>query len=288
MFLQCEDIWRHLGCYGDAYARTPNMDQLASEGARYTHAISHSPVCAPSRGGMVIGCYPWTVGNHLMRCTLVDPPRMFTHELMDAGYHVSWPTKLDFNFEPTEGWCSDTEDWWKKPAPDRPFFLYRNFDLTHESRMFRQVPEWHGTDFPCPDAFRHDPAGAPVPPYLPDTPELRRQVATYHDAMSAIDYQIGECLRWLDETGQSDNTIVILLSDHGRGLPREKRWCYDAGLHLPLLIRWPDTIQPGSVEDKLVAWVDIAPTILSLAGVAVPDHYQGQVFLGGGRAGERK
>ena len=154
--------------------------------------------------------------------------------------------------------------------------------------MFRQVPEWHGTDFPCPDAFRHDPAGAPVPPYLPDTPELRRQVATYHDAMSAIDYQIGECLRWLDETGQSDNTIVILLSDHGRGLPREKRWCYDAGLHLPLLIRWPDTIQPGSVEDELVAWVDIAPTILSLAGVAVPDHYQGQVFLGGGRAGERK
>ncbi|MGC9451618.1 MAG: sulfatase family protein [Oceanipulchritudo sp.] len=288
MLLQCEDIGRHLGCYGDPYASTPNMDQLASEGARYTNAFSHAPVCAPSRGGMVIGCYPWTIGNHLMRCTLVNPPRMFTHELVDAGYHVSWPTKLDFNFEPTEGWCTDQEEWWSRKAPDMPFFVYRNFGLTHESRMFKEVPDWHGRDFPCPEEARHDPEQAPVPPYLPDTPELRRQIAAYHDAMSAIDQQIGQCLQWLDENGHREDTIVILLADHGRGLPREKRWCYDAGLHLPLIIRWPGKIGPGSVTDELVAWVDIAPTILTLAGLPVPDHYQGQVFLGEDRAPERE
>jgi arylsulfatase A-like enzyme len=237
---------------------------------------------------MVTGCYPWTIGNHLMRCQLVDPPRLFTHELVDAGYHVSWPTKLDFNFEPTEGWCTDQDTWWNKPVPQKPFFVYRNFNLTHESRMFREVPDWHGTDFPCPDAFRHDPEHAPVPPYLPDTPELRRQIATYYDALSAIDNQIGQCLQWLEQSGQQENTVVVLLSDHGRGLPREKRWCYDAGLHLPLIIRWPETITPAAVMDELVAWVDIAPTILSLAGVTVPDHYQGQVFLGADKSPDRQ
>jgi uncharacterized sulfatase len=288
MFLQCEDIGRHLGCYGDAYAQTPHTDRLAAEGARYTNAFSHAPVCAPSRGGMVTGCYPWTIGNHLMRCQLVDPPRMFTHELVDAGYQVSWPTKLDFNFEPTAGWCTDQSEWWNKAAPDGPFFVYRNFNLTHESRMFQDVPGWHGTEFPCPDAARHDPDQAPLPPYLPDTPELRRQVATYHDALSAIDQQIGECLRWLDDSGQRENTIVILLSDHGRGLPREKRWCTDAGLHLPLIIRWPGQLEPETVVDELVAWVDIAPTILSLAGLTAPDHYQGQVFLGAVKSPDRQ
>ena len=287
MLLQGEDVGRHLGCYGDGYARTPHLDQLASTGARFTNAFSHSPVCAPSRGGMVSGCYPWSIGNHYMRCTLVDPPRNFTHELVDAGYHVSWPTKLDFNFEPQAGWCTDTAEWWKQPAPEKPFFVYRNFGLTHESRMFNAVPEWHGEDFPCPDKFRHDPARAPVPPYFPDTPQMRRQVATYYDALSAIDYQAGECLQWLEESGESGNTVVIFLSDHGRGLPREKRWCYDAGLHLPLLIRWPGQIHPGSVVEELVAWVDIAPTLLALAGVPVPNHYQGQVFLGEDRAPER-
>ena len=288
MLLQCEDTGRHFGCYGDTYARTPNLDQLAAEGTRFTNAFSHAPVCAPSRGGMVTGCYPWTIGNHYMRCTLRTPPRCFTHELVDAGYHVSWPTKLDFNFEPMEGWCTNQDPWWEKPAPEEPFFVYENFALTHESRMFKEVPEWHGTAFPCPDDSRHDPEMAPVPPYLPDTPELRRQLATYYDAVSAIDHQIGERLRWLDENGMLDNTVVILLSDHGRGLPREKRWCYDAGIHLPLIIRWPGRLAAGAVADQLVAWVDIAPTILSLAGVPVPEHYQGQVFLGENKAPERR
>jgi uncharacterized sulfatase len=223
-----------------------------------------------------------------MRCTLRNPPRCFTHELVDAGYHVSWPTKLDFNFEPTAGWCTDQENWWEKRAPEGPFFVYRNFVLTHESRMFPEVPDFHGRDFPCPEAARHDPAEAPVPGCFPDIPELREQIASYYDAVSAIDRQIGECLDWLDRSGQRENTIVVLLSDHGRGLPREKRWCYEAGIHLPLIIRWPGHLQPGTLSDELVAWVDVAPTLLSIAGVSVPGHYQGQVFLGPDKAPPRE
>jgi uncharacterized sulfatase len=288
MLLQGEDVGRHLGCYGDPDGRTPNLDRLAAEGARYTKAYSHAPVCAPSRGGMVTGCYPWSIGNHLMRCRLQDPPRCFTHELREAGYHVSWPTKLDFNFEPAEGWCDDTDPWWEKDAPDGPFFVYRNFGLTHESRMFREPPRWHGPMPELPEELRHRLEEVTPPPHLPDTPELRQQLVAYHDALSAIDLQVGECLRWLDEQGRREDTLVIFLTDHGRGLPREKRWCYDAGVHLPLILRWPGRIEPGSVVDDLVAWVDIAPTLLSLAGAPVPEHYQGEVFLGDDRAPGRQ
>ncbi|MBC2603209.1 sulfatase family protein [Puniceicoccus vermicola] len=288
LFLQLEDAGRHLGCYGDTAGKTPNMDRLASEGALYTNAFTHCPVCAPSRGGMVTGCYPWSIGNQFMRCDVLEPPRTFTHELVRAGYHVSWPTKLDFNFTPGEGWCSDQDFWWEKPAPEQPFFLYENFVHTHESRMFRELSHIHGKmPYFCPSECRHHPDEIPVPPYLPDTPELRWQLVRYYDALSANDYRIGQRLQWLEDQGLSDETIVILLSDHGRGLPREKRWCYDAGLHLPLVIRHPGEIAPGTTEDELVAWVDIAPTVLSLAGVAIPDHYQGQVFMGPDRAPER-
>jgi uncharacterized sulfatase len=280
MLLQCEDTGRHFGCYGDSYAVTPHIDALAQEGTLFTQAISHAPVCAPSRGGMVTGCYPWSIGNHHMRSRLKNPPRCFTHELVDHGVHVSWPTKLDFNFEPTEGWCSDEDNWWEKEAPAEPFFVYRNFAITHESRMFRELPEGAETHIPCPPEARHDPAKAPIPDCFPDIPELREQIVKYYDAVSAIDHQIGECLAWLEASGKAEETLVVLLSDHGRGLPREKRWCYNAGIHLPLIVRWPGELEGGTRCDELVAWVDIAPTLLSLAGVPIPSHYQGQVFLG--------
>ena len=289
LLLQAEDTGRHLGCYGDAYAHTPNIDRLAAEGCRYTNAFSHSPVCAPSRGGTVTGCYPWAVGIHHMRSKRLEPPRCFTHELVDGGHHVSWPTKLDFNFDPTPGWCTDNDEWWEKPPPDAPFFLYANFDTTHESSMFRELPDWHRhSPEDCPAELRHDPDQAPVPPYLPDTPELRWQLSRYYDALTVIDRQIGERLAWLERHGLAENTVVIFLSDHGRGLPREKRWCYEAGIHLPLIVRWPGRLKPGSVSDEMVGWVDIAPTILSLAGRPVPPHYQGQVFLGENRAAARE
>ena len=275
-----EDVGRHFGCYGDEYAITPNLDRLAAGGALYTQGFTHAPVCAPSRSGLVTGRYPCSIGSHHMRSTLVNPPRMFTHELRDAGHHVAWPTKLDFNFEPLEGWCDSTEPWIGDLPTRRPFFAYVNFGLTHESGMWRSEEEQRKICKDLADDQWHDPADAPVPAYLPDTANTRREIAQYYDNVTQQDYHVGEVLRTIEQAGLADNTIVIYMTDHGRGLPREKRWCYDAGVHLPLIIRAPGLTEPGSVIDDLVAWVDVAPTILSLTGTPIPDAYQGQVFLG--------
>ncbi|MDF3127982.1 sulfatase [Kiritimatiellaeota bacterium B1221] len=281
MLLQGEDVGRHLGCYGDGNARTPHLDQLASQGVRYTQAFSHAPVCAPSRGGMVTGRYPYSLGNHHMRSRLAHAPRTFTQELQDAGYYVNWNTKLDFNFEPREGWRNAQSEWYKQAAPQQPFMVYENFGVTHESRMFPQTEDALISPPPEAEGLQgHDPAEVVVPPHLTDCPEVREQIAKYYNAYSVLDAQVGRRLQWLEDQGLTDSTIVIFLSDHGRGLPREKRWCYDAGIHLPLIVRWPGQLEANTVCSDLVAWVDIAPTLLSLAGASIPQEYQGQVFLG--------
>lgn len=219
-----------------------------------------------------------------MRSTLLEPLRLFTHELRDAGKFVAWPTKTDFNFDPPADFADTTDGVWKEGLPDEPFFVYRNFDVTHESGVW-DTPNLHGEVHAdrvknLPDELRHDPADAPIPAYLPDTPETRQDIARYFDLLTLQDQQIGEVLKTIDASPAADRTVVIYLTDHGRGLPREKRWCYDAGIRLPLIIRWPNAVEAGTTCDDLVAWVDIAPTVLSLMGVAVPESYDGQVFLG--------
>ncbi len=293
-----EDAGRYAGCYGDPVARTPNLDRLAAEGCRYDNGFSTAPVCAPSRSTLVSGKHAWSIGSHHMRSTLTQPPRLFTHELRDAGYYVSWPTKLDFNFEPDADFREDADDWIDKlrhgELSDRPFFLYRNFGITHESTMWAEPQSFGGARderekhlHTIAEAHRCDPSTVRVPAYLPDTPEVRADIARFYDALTLMDGQVGQVLDALEASPYRDNTVVIYLTDHGRGLIREKRWCYDAGVHLSLLIRWPNGIEAGSVSDELVSWVDVGPTILSLAGVDVPGDYQGQVFLGPARAGER-
>lgn len=286
-----EDIGRIAGCYGADYVRTPNLDGLAARGCRYDEAYSTYPVCAPARSTLVTGQFPMKIGTHHMRSTLLAPPRLFTHELRDAGYHVSWPTKLDFNFEPPAGWCDDTDPWLDRlrvgAMPERPWFAFVNVQITHESSMWPdpgEYPEWDHLEHWDPARRRPpritDPADAPVPPYLPDTPVVRRDIARHADNIAELDRQVGEILEALDASGAADDTMVIFLSDHGRGLPREKRWPYSAGLHMPLLISWPGEIEPGSVSDRLVSWVDIAPTLLSVAGAPIPPDYDGVAFLG--------
>lgn len=287
MLLVAEDTSRTLGCYGDATAHTPAIDGLAAEGARYTTACSTAPVCAPSRSALVLGQYQWTVGSHHMRSTFLRPPRLFTEELRDAGYHVSWSNKTDFNFEPPAAFADDRHDWFDDLAAgklnDRPWLLYHNFGVTHESQMW--TDEWEKNVAPhLAPGERRDPAAVTVPAYLPDTPAVRADIARHHDCLRLQDRQIARALDALERSGQRDNTIVLYLSDHGRGLVREKRWCYDAGVNLPLIIRWPGKIAPGTVADEPVSWVDIAPTLLSLCGIPVPDTYQGRVFLGEDRA----
>jgi len=283
MLLVGEDTGRTQGCYGDPLARTPALDHLAAEGVRYSHAFSTCPVCAPSRSTLVTGKYAFSIGTHHMRSTLKNPPRLFTEELREGGYFVNWSNKTDFNFDPPESFSDAASDWTQDLASGksrgRPWFLYRNFETTHESFMWPEKweekvrPHLHEDEI-C------DPARVIIPSYLPDTPEVRADIARYYDSQTLLDRQVGEVLQALDQSGERDRTIVIFLSDHGRGLPREKRWCYDAGIHLPLIIRWPGVTEPGKVDDRLVSWIDIAPTVLGMAGVSIPEDYQGRCFLG--------
>src|SRR5207237_3618087 len=134
----------------------------------------------------------------------------------------------------------------------------------------------------------HDPAKAKLPPYYPATPVVRDDWAKYHDLITAMDLQFAELLAQLDEDGLSESTIVFFWSDHGRGLPRSKRWVYDSGIHVPLIVRWPGKIKPGTVCQELVSFIDFAPTMLALAGAPIPSPMQGQVFLGPKTAPERK
>jgi N-sulfoglucosamine sulfohydrolase len=288
VFITCEDISPNLGCYGDPDAITPNLDRLASQGARFTRAFTHAPVCAPSRSGIITGMYPTTLGTHHMRSKLLKAPPLFTDHLKKAGYTICWPTaagngigKTDFNFDPPTGWADVTTDWTKKPEVLKPpFFAVYNITVTHESQIRATKFQYLKNTARLKPAERHDPAKVRLPPYYPDTVPVRDCVATYHDNITAMDYIVGDVLKLLEDRKLTENTVVVFYGDHGAGLSRAKRWPYDSGLRVPLLVRWPGQVKPGTVRDDLTCFLDLAPTVLSLAGVEVPAYMQGRVFLG--------
>ncbi|MGE3820829.1 MAG: sulfatase [Isosphaeraceae bacterium] len=280
-----EDMGPELGCYGDKNAVTPNMDRLAREGARFTRAFTHAPVCAPCRSGLITGQYPTKIGSHHMRSTLLKPPPMFTSYLRDAGYLVCWPTKspfgkTDFNFALPPNSFDVVTDWTQDVPRDRPFFGFFNITTSHESQIRAAAPALARNLARVTAEERHDPDTMRVPAYHPDTPIVRRDLANYYDLVTAVDHKIGDVLDALDRAGVADRTVVILTGDHGRGLPRSKRWVYDSGTHVPLLIRWPGVIPPGSVRDDLVCFLDLPATTLALAGVPVPGAFDGRVIVG--------
>jgi len=185
LWLSAEDISPTLGCYGDAYADTPNLDRFAAEGVRYENAFTHAPVCAPARSGIITGMYPTTIGTTWMRCHGVPPPeaRCFPQYLRAAGYYCTNNAKTDYQFKaPKSTWDASNRKahWRKRPKKDQPFFAVFNFGVTHESSTRRWKPGQQD----------HDPAKAPLPPYYPDTPVVRQNIACYYDRMSQLDGQI--------------------------------------------------------------------------------------------------
>ena len=283
-----EDMGPELRCYGDAEAITPNLDRLAQEGARFTRCFTHAPVCAPSRHGLITGRYPIATGAHHMRSTLLAPPVTFTKLLRDAGYHVSWPGKTDFNFNPPPAFADSRENWLKKPPPRQPFFAYINFNQSHESQVRNDGNKFAQHTRRLTPEQRHTPGRMKLPPFWPDAPEVRRELAQYYDLVTSVDYDVGEVLAYLDTHGLKENTVVMFFGDHGRGMPRFKRWCYDTGTHVPLLVRWPGQIPPATVREDLVGFVDLPATALSLARVPLPREIDGQPFLGADRAPPRR
>ena len=295
LWISTEDLSPRIGAYGDPVARTPNLDRLAREGIVYENAFTTAAVCAPSRAAIITGMYQNAIGAHHMRTTentvedlpgpyLAVPPfyvKAFPEYLRAAGYFTSNAVKTDYQFgEPSTIWDdhSPRAHWRNRPDPEQPFFSVINITGTHESQIFRDAI---GDRQPVTD-----PADVAVPPYYPDTPKVRTALAHWYDNIAAMDARVGEILSQLEEDGLADNTIVFFWSDHGDGLPRAKRSLYDSGLRSMLMVRWPEALAPpfaaGSRSPELVSFIDLAPTVLALAGVPVPVHMQGRVLLGPG------
>lgn len=297
LWVTCEDISPNLGCFGDAYAVTPNLDRLAAQGVRYTKAYAPIGVCAPSRSSLITGMYAPSLGTQHMRCEgkLPDSVQGFPYYLRQAGYYCTNNVKTDYNFRPNPATWDESSGkaHWRHRRPGQPFFSVFNFTSSHESQI--RLPEAQyarrTADFTVRE--RHDPDKAPVPPYLPDTPEVRRDWARYYDMITFMDRQAGEILHQLEADGLAEDTIVFFFSDHGAGMPRSKRWLYESSTHVPMIVRFPAKyaglapLKAGSTCDRLLDFTDLGPTVLSLLGVPIPPHMQGKAFLGAQAAAPR-
>ncbi len=281
LWISSEDHGPQMGCYGDKYASTPNVDALAARGMIFRHAWSCAPVCAPARTTLISGLYPPSTGAENMRSMVPLPAgfKMYPQFLREAGYYCSNNAKEDYNLaKPGQVWDESSRNaHWKKRGAGQPFFAIFNSEKSHESQIRTR-----------PHAAVHDPAKAPVPAYHPDTPEVRQDWAQYYDKVSEVDAVAGGHLKELADAGLAEDTIVFYWADHGSGMPRSKRWPCNSGLQVPVVAYFPEKwkhlappeYQPGGTSDRLISFVDFAPTVLSLAGVQPPAWMQGHAFAG--------
>jgi len=295
LWIVSEDNNPLLGCYGCKQVRTPTLDALAAQGVLYENCFSAAPVCAPSRFTLISGMYATSCGpaNHMRAQGKIPRAlRGFPAYLRDAGYYCTNNAKTDYNapINMKDAWdeSSNKAHWRNRPA-GKPFFAVFNHEVTHESGLFPAAQAKLK-----PVARPADPARVELPAYHPDTPEFRRDWANYLDQMSRLDGQVARLLGQLDADGLGEDTIVFYYGDNGGVLPRSKRFCYDSGLHVPLIIRFPKKFQhlapaaAGSKIDAPVTFVDFAPTVLSLAGAAAPAYMEGHAFAGPKAGGPRQ
>ncbi|MDZ7725199.1 MAG: sulfatase [candidate division KSB1 bacterium] len=297
LWISCEDIGPRIGSYGDNVADTPNLDALAAEGMRFDHVFTTSPVCAPVRSGIITGMYPTTIGTHNMRTShkgrtgelptpyQTVPPahvKAFPEYLRAAGYYCTNNKKTDyqfadFSYTPVSIWddCSDQAHWKNRPDKNQPFFAVFNSTLTHESKT------WQEPSMTDPDLVS-------VPPYYPDTRPVRKAIARLYDQIHKMDQWAGNLLKELEQEGEAENTIVFFWGDHGDGLLRGKRWLYDSGTRIPLIIKWPGQLKSGSTNDDLISSIDFGATVLSMADVEIPAYMQGRAFLGDQKGQKRQ
>ena len=281
LWLTSEDNGPELGCYGDIYADTPNIDALAAKSLRYTNCWSNAPVCAPARTTLISGMYPVSLGAQHMRCLVRLSPevQLYPQRFHEMGYYCSNNSKEDYNVEAPKGlWDeSSKKAHWRQRRAGQPFFAVFNSVISHESKLRTR-----------PHKAIHDPAKVTLPPYHPDTPEVRQDWAQYYDRVTEMDREVGQILQQLHDDGLSDSTIVFYYGDHGGGMPRGKRWLYQSGLRVPLIVHIPERFQSllkekvaaGSSSERLVSFVDFMPTVLSLAGERPAPVLQGKAFLG--------
>jgi arylsulfatase A-like enzyme len=281
LWITSEDHGPEMGCYGDALARTPNVDALAAKGMLFKKAWSVAPVCAPARTGIITGIYPSSSGGIHMRSSVAMPAaaKMYPQFLQEAGYYCTNNSKTDYNLEePKNLWNeSSPKASWKSRAEGQPFFAVFNSTKSHESQI-RNRPHKQITK----------PADVRVPAYHPDTPEVRQDWAQYYDRVTEADADAGSHLQEIAKAGLAEDTIVFYYADHGSGMPRSKRWPCNSGLHVPMVVYFPQKWQhlapkeysAGGKSDRLVCFIDLAPTLLSLIGIQPPEWMQGHAFAG--------
>ncbi len=281
LWLTSEDHGPEMGCYGDELAVTPNVDALAKKGMLFDLAWSCAPVCAPARTCIITGMYPPSIGGQHMRSmvSLPEEVQFYPWYLKQAGYYTTNNSKQDYNVKKQDkGWdASSNKAHYRDRADGQPFFAIFNVTVSHESKIRKR-----------PHEKVLDPAKVRIPAYHPDNAESRQDWAQYYDIVSQADAMAGQRLAELDRAGLTDDTIVFYYGDHGSGMSRSKRWPYNSGLSVPMVVyfpkKWkhlaPREYKPGGTSDRLVNFVDLAPTVLSLAGVEPPEHMQGHAFAG--------
>jgi arylsulfatase A-like enzyme len=290
------------GCYGAKNVLTPNIDRLAANGIRYTNVFSTSPVCAPSRSCFMTGMYATTTDMHHMRSHRDDGYRLpsgvrpITHRLHDVGYttaniktigdHVVGTGKLDLNFT-NEGELYTTTNW-SELKQQQPFFAQINmpeaeYDIYDRKSAEKDRVVWVGEEWHPQVATSEN---VTPPPYYPDHPIVRAEWARYLNSASGMDVRIGWILDQLKKDGLADNTVIIFFADNGRLEARGIHWCFDSGLHVPMVVHWPKNIpapdhyRAGSVNDQVISLMDLTATTLSIAGIQRPSEMQSRVFLG--------
>jgi len=304
VWIVAENANLEFGCYGEQLVVTPHIDRLAAEGVRYTRVFSTAPVCATSRSALMTGFYQTTTDTHHMRShrnddfRLPEGARPLTHRLKDAGYFTAnirqidgeavGTGKLDLNFV-NEGPIYDSEDWSALQAR-QPFFAQINlpqaeYDIYDRQTWKKERVEWVGERDPrLPHVATAE--NVTPPPYYPDHPIVRQEWARYLNTTSLMDFHVGRILRQLELEGTLEDTVVLFFADNGRMEPRGIHWCYDSGLHVPLIIRWPANwpappqIQRGAVNEDVVSLLDMTATTLAIAGLPRPAGMPSHNLLG--------
>ncbi len=314
LWLVTEDMGAYISPFGDHTVATPNLSRLAKEGVVYPNLFSTSGVCAPSRSAIITGMYPSGIGANHMRTTSntkqtglksyeAVPPvavKMVSELMRINGYYCTNNYKEDYQFRaPKTGWDeSSAYAHWRNKRADQPFFSVFNFTETHESGLFEPYGHRHietrhyrsgdttytwgpgrMTETQTPKHIAKN-KKFKIPPYLPDTEVVRRDMWKLYNNIAEMDRQLGAVLKQLEEDNLLENTIIFFYGDHGGPLPREKRLIYDSGLNTPMIIRFPNKLHAGTTDNQLISFVDFAPTLLSLIGVKPLEYMQGQAFLG--------
>ena len=290
LWITCEDLSPILGCYGDKIANTPNIDLFAQNAVRFTNAYASAPICTPARSSLITGVYASSMGTHHLRGVVPksDKIKCFTKFLRKQGYYCTNNVKEDYNFiTPEEAWDESSDSaHWRNRKPEQPFFSVFNFMVTHQSQTRYGIEKLNEINSTLDEKDRINPDDVEIPPYYPDTPIVRNNIASLYTQVHIMDKKFQEIINQLEEDGLRENTIIFFYSDHGTGLPRGKGYLHDTGIKVPLIIEFPEKYKhyspakAGAFSDELVNFIDFPPTVLSLTGIDPPKYMQGNPFLG--------